>query len=265
MNKSKSVKDKMQDTRQIMSYNLRSRITKVTDAEKWIKPPAMYKHRVKIRPPYPDSHLGSELIKLANKLEHKQWSDYKTQKQVYWLLIDHVIPHPHIYRTRIDGTYGTQDWKAIDGSKLYTYSKQIAFHWRSTHGKLYANKDFHRFKVKDTPNCTGCDNQNQDVDHLYTKCTRTNTLFANFHRHYKLDTPLTECEKLIGIDTTIQRSKLTLKRLGILRKAIYDHNHRDETLRWQGYLYLLERIYTMEYSIADSKGRLDRHFKAWDM
>jgi hypothetical protein len=34
---------------------------------------------------------------------------------------------------------------------------------------------------------------------------RTQILFKNFEKHYKLDTELTWCEKMIGIDTNVPR------------------------------------------------------------
>ncbi len=54
---------------------------------------------------------------------------------------------------------------------------------------------------------------------------RTQILFKNFEKHYKLDTELTWCEKMIGIDTNVPRHKAMHKRLGILRKLIYSCNH----------------------------------------
>jgi hypothetical protein len=107
-----------------------------------------------------------------------------------------------------------QDWRKIDLSKLY-------IQWRSAHEKLYTKRDLVRFGYMQEANCTYCYKPQQTIEHLYTQCGRTQILFKNFEKHYKLDTELTWCKKMIGIDTNVPRHKATPKRLGILRKLIY--------------------------------------------
>jgi hypothetical protein len=49
---------------------------------------------------------------------------------------------------------------------------------------------------------------------LYTECGRTQILFKNLEKHNKLNTELTWCEKMIGMDTSVPQHKATHKRLG---------------------------------------------------
>jgi hypothetical protein len=89
--------------------------------------------------------------------------DISSQRQLYWLNIAYVVPKSHPFCCQYD-----IDWKKVDRIKISNYSKQQAFGWRSTHGKLYGNKDFFRFWLKQSGKCGYCDDPRQSVEHLYT-------------------------------------------------------------------------------------------------
>ena len=76
---------------------------------------------------------------------------------------------------------------------------------------------------------------------------------------------ITNCEKLMGIDPTKQRTKAMLKKLAILRNAIIMSNYRDEVLRWSMVLHRIDNVYTKEYAVANRQDKLQMHFKSWDM
>jgi hypothetical protein len=97
-----------------------------------------------------------------------------------------------------------------------------------------------------------------------TECTYSQRLFACFERKYKLNEKLSELEKLIGIDPRIERSLITIKRLSILRKQLYDFNHQDIKLRWEMFINRVDEIYVIEYAIADRNDKLPLHLKIWD-
>ena len=69
----------------------------------------------------------------------------------------------------------------------------------------------------------------------------------------------------MGIDPTIQRTKGVLKKLAILRNAIIMANYRDEVLRWPMVLNKIDKVYVLEYAIADRQEKLSMHFSSWDM
>jgi hypothetical protein len=127
-----------------------------------------------------------------------------------------------------------------------------SFQWCSAHGKLYARRDLVRFGYTQEANCTYCYEPQQTIEHLYTECSRTQILFKNFEKHYKLDTELSWCEKMIGIDTNVPRKKVTHKKLGILRKLIYSCNHDGRVPRWEDMLADVDRQYVTEYGIAEN-------------
>jgi hypothetical protein len=127
----------------------------------------------------------------------------KTQKN-YWLLTDQIIPSKHNFRDNVKEKY-EQDWRKIDLLKLYIQACMEYFQWRSAHRKLYAKRDLVRFGYTQEASCTCCYKPQQTIGHLYTECGRDQLLFKNFEKHYKLDTELTWCEKMIGIDTNVPR------------------------------------------------------------
>jgi hypothetical protein len=92
--------------------------------------------------------------------------DISSQRQLYWLNIAFVIPKSTPFPCKYD-----LDWKKVDQVKISNYSKQQAFGWRSTHGKLHGNKDFFRFGLKQSEKCGYCDDPTKSVEHLYTECT----------------------------------------------------------------------------------------------
>ena len=186
---------------------------------------------------------------------------YKKQKQRYWLAVDQVITPVLNFRQQFDN----MDWEKVDKEKIFTHSKYRAFMWKSSHGKLYGNKDFVRFGLKDDEKCELCNEPRQTFVHLMTECSKTQCLFANLEVHLKLEDKWTDKEKLIGMDPEKKRSKGQLKKLNILRKVIYDCNREEVTPKWEKYLTNAETIYTMEYVISDKNDTVFKCLQSWDM
>ena len=67
----------------------------------------------------------------------------------------------------------------------------------------------------------------------------------------KLSEKLTDLEKIIGLDPKVERGKLITKKLGILRRLIYQCNHRDEKPRWEAFLDKVDVIYAYLYIMCD--------------
>ena len=97
------------------------------------------------------------------------------------------------------------------------------------------------------------------------ECRASRQLFANFQKQYKLRENLSECEELIGIDLMIQRTKGVLKKLAILRNVIIMSNYRYEVLQWPMVLNSIDKVYVLEYAIADRQEKLPLLFSSWDM
>ena len=261
------IKSSMEDAKKCLqrqcnfiAYEGRKSLQKDLNCLKWSKP--VYNSKGELRP------IGMGKLK-----DHQEWLNIKltgktpnalcSLKSIYWLHIDNIIPPSHPFRNKIEAEHGIIGWDRLDKLKISTYSRQQAFHWRSTHGKLYANKQFHGMGIKQNSKCTYCAEESQTINHLYLNCDTTKQLFACFENQYKLVEKLTELEKLIGVDPGVDRPKLILKKLGILRRIIYQSNHKDEKPRWNSFLDLVEKVYTYEYAIADRNGKILQHLKFW--
>ena len=118
--------------------------------------------------------------------------------------------------------------------------------------------------IKNEQKCHYCNEEIQTIKHLYLECKHTQNLFACFERFHNLEDKLSTEEKIIGIDPQKQRKKIIIKKLNILRRAIHSFNHKDEILRWDVYQDLVERIYCIEFSIADRNGRELQHLQHWE-
>jgi hypothetical protein len=58
---------------------------------------------------------------------------------------------------------------------------------------------------------------------------------------------------------------ITLKRLGILCKSVYDCNNDCRVPRWEEILSAIDRLYVTEYGIAERGGRVDKVLKEWGL
>ena len=77
---------------------------------------------------------------------------------------------------------------------------------------------------------TYCDEES--VNHLLLDCIVTKQLFSCFEKQYKLTNKLIVLGKMLGIYPENKRPKLIMKKLGILRRMIYQCNHKDEKQKW---------------------------------
>jgi hypothetical protein len=86
------------------------------------------------------------------------------------------------------------------------------YRWQSTHDRLYANRDFKRFHVKDREKCTYCSEEKPTIDHMFKNCTRDDNLFAKIYVQFK-QSKLTTFEKLESIpgnnETYMEAGKYT--------------------------------------------------------
>jgi hypothetical protein len=201
---------------------------------------------------------------LKQKYCDKTLLGLKTQREIYWLTIDQIIPPALVFRDELEWKYGV-NWMEIDRTKIFLDSRMQAFQWRLTHGKLYARKYLLRFKYIQEQNCTQCDAPVQTVKHVFNQCPRNMILFANFKRQYELEFKLSNWDRLIGFDTNIKRTRLQMKKLNILRKCMYDAVHAEAVLRWEDVLKSVENMYIIEYAIADKSGCILKHLKNWEL
>ena len=242
-----------EDTFRREACNIRDRLFhKITSKQKWPK-------RL-----VPGSAVEVRHNENVVKYGGMQPCSIRKQRDIYNIFMSQLVPPMNKFRSRIEANLGIEvNWKQIDCSNLFISTKLQSFNWRSTHGLIYTNKDYKRFGVKEEEKCHCGDIQT--LEHLMLQCQRSKMLFANFQVQFKMQEKLTDTEKLMGIDPTVQRTKGLLKKLAILRNEIIMSNYRDEVLRWPMVLHKIDRTYTLEYAVANRHEKLHMHFKSWDM
>ena len=187
---------------------------------------------------------------------------FKKQKQIYTLLIRQIIPTQSAFKCK----FGEIDWDKVNRTNIgiSNYSRMRAFMVKSSHGTLYGNKDFKRFGFKVFEHCNMCDScDRQDSSHVLAGCRRSTLLYANLEQVLKCQA-FSLTEKILGSDPSITRPHHHLKRFNLLRKYIYDCNHKDNLPKWEEYLHSVDRAYVYEYAIAAGKDRVEQHLKAWN-
>jgi hypothetical protein len=70
---------------------------------------------------------------------------------------------------------------------------------------------------------------------------------------------------LAKADSERTRTKVTLKRLGILRKYIYDCIHSGAMPKWEDVLTCIDKAYVIEYAIGDANGHVLKVLKEWEL
>jgi hypothetical protein len=232
---------------------------------------AVRKARFKHLLPIPWNSQNAEIwkqkeTKLAAKYGARRLIDFNSQRELYWLSVDQILPRPHPFRNRIDAeaTAG-MDWEIVDSLKLFSISSMQAFNWRSTHGKLYAKSDLFRFNYVIDAMCDFCNHPKQNISHIYTKCPPIQYLFDCFNHEYKVSPALSDTEKEIGVDTNHPRTKLLLKRLSICRKYLYDCIHAGCHPKWDEVLNRIDQVYVLEYAVADKHGTIHKVLREWEL
>jgi hypothetical protein len=210
-------------------------------------------------------HIDSDLYNVCeffkSKYAFRNLLSFDTQKSLYGLFMDALVPPPHKFRNNISFKYAL-DWKLVNNRKMFVHSRIEAFNRKSQNGKLYGNKDLTRFGVKDDPACR-CGKAQQTSEHVMLECSLYENPFTRFEKEFGVT--ISECERLVGVDTTIARPLGILKRLNIMRKYVYDINCGDKIGVWDGIREQWDRIYVEEYAIGSKKERELSDIQSWEV
>jgi hypothetical protein len=69
---------------------------------------------------------------------------------------------------------------------------------------------------------------------------------------------------LIRMDSNATRTKITLKRLNLLRKYIYDCAHSITLPKWEEVLHRIDMCYVIKYAIAEARGTVYKVLREWN-
>lgn len=118
-------------------------------------------------------------------IEHKNEFtrlDKMTSQLFYWILIEKVVKKPCSI-PKWETTLGLQsvNWKHIflNPFKVCHESQMQSFQFKILHRIIACNHWLHTMKVKDSPNCVFC-KENDDIVHFFATCNRVTDFWRSF-------------------------------------------------------------------------------------
>ena len=150
--------------------------------------------------------------------------------------------------------------------KMSVDCKTREFQFKLLHNILYTNERLHRLNpVKfPTPMCTFCQNNFENIEHLFYNCQYTKALWRDllfcWGQPLKLQQPPSkQCLILSDPNET-----LLVNFIGLLaRRYIYYSKMNDKKPNFQGLIPYIKRVYQIEYFIAYKNNKMGLHFKKW--
>ena len=213
-----------------------------------------------------DGHLDYLFVEMKAQLITKLRC-----KNIYVILVNQLKHKTSPFRSNYSDLYQLNDeyWKALFtiSFKLTNSTKLRAFHWRTTHGLLYGNKQLSRFGIKDDSNCNFCTTPLQTWQHVMTECSTIHTVWRVLEVEFGdiFNDGITNLGKELGAldeedDMSLQKNLLLL----IARQYIYKCNLEDETPTAAGLLAKIRFFERIEYDIASRKNAVELHFAKWE-
>ena len=152
--------------------------------------------------------------------------------------------------------------------RLTIYSRLRAFHWKCTHGLVYANKELTRFGHKDTSNCTFCKTPGQTFEHLLNECNITAKFWLDLQGQFpNIFNPgeITDKARLTAMLWNDDELFVTRNYLMLLAKHyIYNCNLHDDEPSIQAFSRNVIKNEKVERTISSKKDKLDVHFEKWE-
>jgi hypothetical protein len=111
-----------------------------------------------------------------------------------------------------------------------------------------------------------CKKSNADLGSvLFEKKRTTSSAVREYSRHLK-PTIWSVCDiEKTTIVWNLDRKKITLKRLNILRRYVYSCVHAKAMPRWEEVLHQIDQAYMLEYAIADKAGVVHKVLQEWEL
>ena len=193
-------------------------------------------------------------------------------RDIYNILINKTRHKTQPFRSRKTEQYNLsdEDWATLYNIpfQVTTSTKLRAFHWKLTHGLVYANKMLFKFGYSDESNCFLCTTPNQTFEHLLLECPLIeefwNTIeneFPNIFSYKISDLDKELGDPVSGDDDTFMDKHLLLL---IIRNYIHHCNLNENKPSFTGVACHIRYFERIEYDIASRKGHLDSHFSKWE-
>ncbi len=196
-------------------------------------------------------------------------ADKMTQKLMKQNIVDKLRREDTNYRTDLDVKFGTtaMEWSIIN-KRVMSHSiasRNRSFVFRFNNGLTYNNKDFHRFGYRESDECTFCREPSQTNYHLFWECHKSNNFWGHLNLRLKKGT-ISEREVFLGDneETDIPNREAKNKIIIMANSYIYQSNHRNEHLSWEGFWQAAQYQKRLEEAVADKQNKLETHLSRWE-
>ena len=144
---------------------------------------------------------------------------------------------PHQKRLEEKCDLSEEDWKHI--YKLVKshsiYSRRRSFLYIFYVVKSYTNSSYHRFKVKDSPECKYCNEPYQNFMHLFFECEEVKKLREKMNQEWNLSLPDTEKAKVLALGSEFEElDRVCIFLILEFNYYVYINNWEDKPLDLAG-------------------------------
>ncbi len=163
------------------------------------------------------------------------------------------------------------DWNRTHNANFKcTIETQLrAFYFKFFHRAICTNQFLHKIGRADSPNCHFCKQYPESIFHLFYECEKVSQLWdelcflinnvsgESFNFFY--------FEKMFGVLDTSQHDCCISFLFLCLKFYIHRCKFQHTNLNFAAFLNLVKIKRNIEYKIAESKDKLNLHFKKWTL
>jgi hypothetical protein len=192
-----------------------------------------------------------------------------SQKRVLRAIEDNKPPKLPPYRIRITEKYSidTEQWdKIFKQVGDWSVSTRLrSFVWRMLVGNLYTKTDLMRFKIAQDSQCSFCQEEQQDKEHMLLRCNKVqqfkNTVLAKFSKTMS-KTTMNEQTWLLGVQ--IETNGIAINNLiFLINKYIYFQNLWGKELNIQAFQNEVIAAAKVERDFLKQKGKMGLFEDKW--
>jgi len=187
-------------------------------------------------------------------------------KRLYTLPEEYPISWSKELKIEIDEL----DWieNYIDCMRWTISTKLRSFYYSYRMKDIMTNSKLFKMKIKDSAKCNWCDNEHQDMLHLFWECIQSKHLWINLEQWINkiLTDGKLKIEREMIFLFDIEAGNLTnIINLIVLItcRYIYVNKCLDKKLNFMELLHQIEDTRMIEYNIAQYRGKLIYHNKKW--
>jgi len=162
------------------------------------------------------------------------------------------------------------DWiESYPNCMKWTISTKLrSFYYQYRMKDIMTNSKLQKMRIKDSASCNWCNNNSQDMIHLFWECIESRNIWYEIEKwiNLKLTNGNLKIEKELIFLFDIEAGNLTtIINLLILItcRYIYVNKCLDKRLNFIELVHRIMEVQDIEYHVARKKGKLAYHYKKW--